>query len=80
MQVAHCRQSLIAMDKLGRDVAQLDEMAQIIGAITGEELGDVLRAAGAGGTVKVTIPGLPNRVNGYKRADIADALELLEGN
>lgn len=79
-QIGCCRQALAAMDKLGRDVAQLDEMAQIIGAITGEELGEQLRAAGAGGTVKVTIQGLPNRVNGYKRADIQDALALLEGS
>ncbi|WP_255951572.1 hypothetical protein [Streptomyces odontomachi] len=79
-QIGCCRQALVAMDRLGRDVAQLDEMARIIGAITGEELGEQLRAAGAGGTVKVTIPGQTNRVNGYRRTDIADALSLLEGN
>jgi len=81
MQMDALRGCLVAMNDLGRDVAQLDEMAQVIGGGMAEErLGELLRAAGAGGTVKVTIPGLRNRVNGYKRADIADALELLEGN
>ncbi|GHH87853.1 hypothetical protein [Streptomyces capitiformicae] len=82
MQMDALRGCLIAMTTtLGRDVAQLDEMAEIIGGgMTEERLGELLRAAGAGGTVKVTIPGRPNRVNGYKRADIADALALLEGN
>jgi hypothetical protein len=81
MQMGALRGCLIAMNDLGRDVAQLEEMAEIIGGgMTGERLGELLRAAGAGGTMKVTIPGLPNRVNGYKRADIADALDLLEGN
>jgi hypothetical protein len=78
-QLACCREALVAMDQLGRDVAQLEEMAQIIGAITGDELGKALRAAGAGGVVKVVIEGR-GRVNGYQRADIADALKLLEGN
>ncbi|MFE9886855.1 hypothetical protein [Streptomyces scopuliridis] len=76
-QLAACRQVLLAMDQLGRDVAQLDEMAGIIRAITGDELGEVLRAAGAGGTVKVTID--ERRVNGYRRADIEDAARFLEG-
>ncbi|MEV7975406.1 hypothetical protein [Streptomyces sp. NPDC086519] len=81
MQMDALRGCLIAMDDLGRDVAQLKEMAEIIGGgMTEERLSELLRDGGAGGTVKVTIPGLPNRVNGYKRADIADALELLEGN
>lgn len=76
-QIACCRESLVAMDKLGRDVAQLEEMAQIIGAISGEELGEQLRAAGAGGTVKVTIEG--RRVNGYRREDVEAALKYLSG-
>jgi hypothetical protein len=78
-QIGCCRQALVAMDKLGRDVAQLEEMAQLIGAITGDELGKALRAAGAGGVVKVVIEGR-GRVNGYQKDDIADALKLLEGN
>jgi hypothetical protein len=80
MQMDACRGCLIAMNDLGRDVAQLDEMAELIGGgMTEERLSELLRAAGAGGTVKITIPGRPNRVNGYKRADIKDALDLLEG-
>ncbi|WP_416476996.1 hypothetical protein [Streptomyces sp. LKA04] len=78
-QVACCREALAAMDRLGRDVAQLDEMASIIGAITGDELGKALRAAGAGGTVKITLPGREGQVRGYQRADIEDALNLLLG-
>lgn len=81
MQMDALRGCLIAMNDLGRDVAQVREMAEIIGGgMTEERLGELLRDGGAGGTVKVTIEGLPNRVNGYKRADIADALELFEGN
>ncbi|KAB1979469.1 hypothetical protein [Streptomyces triticiradicis] len=80
MQLEACRGALIAMNDLGRDVAQLDEMAQIIGgSMTSTRLGELLRAAGAGGVVKVVIEGR-GRVNGYQRADIADALNLLEGN
>lgn len=81
-QMDALRGCLVAMTTaLGRDVARVKEMAEIIGGgMTEERLGELLRAAGAGGTVKVTIPGLPNRVNGYKRADIADALKLLEGS
>ncbi|MET9150038.1 hypothetical protein ABZX82_01965 [Streptomyces griseoflavus] len=80
-QMDACRGALKAMDELERDVAQLDEMAEIIGGgMTEERLSELLRAAGAGGTVKITIPGRPNRVNGYKRADIADALALFEGS
>lgn len=78
-QIGCCRQSLVAMDKLGRDVAQLDEMAQIIGAIQPDELGKALRAAGAGGTVKITLPGREGQVRGYRREDIKDALDLLLG-
>ncbi|MFI9598905.1 hypothetical protein ACIHCX_03320 [Streptomyces sp. NPDC052043] len=81
MQMDACRGCLIAMNDLGRDVAQLDEMAEIIGGGMAEErLGELLRAAGAGGTVKITVPHKTGRVNGYKRADIVDALDLLEGN
>ncbi|MER5875487.1 hypothetical protein ABT119_06100 [Streptomyces sp. NPDC001910] len=80
MQLEACRGALIAMNDLGRDVAQLDEMAQLIGGgMTSTRLGELLRAAGAGGVVKVVIEGR-GRVNGYQRADIADALALLEGN
>lgn len=81
MQMDALRGCLIAMNDLGRDVAQMDEMAELIGGGMAEErLGELLRAGGAGGTVKITLPDRPNRVNGYKRADIADALALLEGN
>jgi len=79
MQMEACRGALRAMKVLGRDVAQLDEMAEVMGGgITKERLGELLRGAGAGGVVKVTIEGR-GRVNGYHRADIADALALLEG-
>ncbi|MGQ4343559.1 hypothetical protein [Streptomyces sp. SAS_275] len=81
MQMDALRGCLVAMNDLGRDVAQVDEMAEIIGGgMTEERLGELLRAGGAGTTVKVTIPGLPNRVNGYRRASVADALTFLEGH
>ncbi|MFC4512556.1 FtsK/SpoIIIE domain-containing protein [Streptomyces ehimensis] len=71
--------ALAAMDRLGRKVAQLDEMAELIGdGMSAERLGELLRAAGAGGTVKVTIEGR-GRVNGYRREDITSALDFLEG-
>ncbi|MFF5473354.1 hypothetical protein [Streptomyces achromogenes] len=77
MQIEACRGALTAMEALGRDEAQVDEMAELIGGqMTEMRLGELLRAAGAGGTVKVWIDG--RRVNGYQRADIADALSLLE--
>ncbi|MFF3928233.1 hypothetical protein [Streptomyces hirsutus] len=80
MQMDACRGALKAMDELERDVAQLDEMSQIIGGgMTEERLSELLRAGGAGGTVKITVPHKPGRVNGYKRADVKDALDLLEG-
>jgi len=79
-QIGCCRQALEAMDQLGRDVAQLDEMAQIIGAIQSDELGRALRSAGAGGTVKITVPGREGQVRGYQRADVKDALDLLLGS
>ncbi|MER7734111.1 hypothetical protein ABTX80_24790 [Streptomyces erythrochromogenes] len=79
LQLDALRGALAAMDQLGRDTAQLDEMAEIIGdSMTAEGLGALLRAGGAGGSVKVTIEGR-GRVNGYRRADIADALKFLNG-
>ncbi|MER7154662.1 hypothetical protein [Streptomyces lydicus] len=78
-QVEALRGALAAMNDLGRDVAQLDEMAEIIGGgMAADRLGELLRAAGAGGTVKVTIPGR-GRVNGYQRAEIADAMNFFSG-
>ncbi|MFE0794746.1 FtsK/SpoIIIE domain-containing protein [Streptomyces mutabilis] len=80
-QADACSGCLIAMNDLGRDAAQLDEMAELIGGGMDEErLGELLRAAGAGGTVKITVPHKTGRVNGYRRAPIADALAFLEGN
>ncbi|MFE7233937.1 hypothetical protein ACFVAF_25370 [Streptomyces sp. NPDC057596] len=80
MQMDACRGALKAMSDLGRDVARVREMAEIIGgSMTETRLGKLLRDAGAGGTVKVDIEGV-GRVNGYQRADIADALSLLEGD
>lgn len=79
MQMDALRGCLVAMNDLGRDVAQLDEMAQIIGGgMTKERLGDLLRAGGAGGVTKIVIDGR-GRTTGYERADIAEALKLLEG-
>ncbi|WP_193777530.1 hypothetical protein, partial [Streptomyces sp. E5N298] len=80
-QMEALRGCLIAMNDLGRDVAQLDEMAELIGGGMDEErLGELLRAGGAGGTVKITVPHKSGRVNGYRRAPIADALAFLDGN
>jgi hypothetical protein len=80
MQMDALRGCLKAMTDLGRDVAQVREMAEIIGGgMTETRLGKLLRDGGAGGTVKVDIEGVGRR-NGYQRADIADALSLLEGN
>ncbi|MBT2477627.1 hypothetical protein [Streptomyces sp. ISL-94] len=74
------RGALMAMDQLGRSEAQLDEMAPLIGeTLTPEGLGALLRAGGAGGTVKVTVPHKEGRVNGYRRADLEDALKFLDG-
>lgn len=65
-----------ATDAFGRD-AQLDEMADCIGSgMTGERLGELLRAAGAGGTVKITVDG--RRVNGYRREMLTRALQALD--
>lgn len=80
MQMDALRGCLKVMSGLGRDVAQVKEMAEVIGGgMTETRLGKLLRDAGAGGTVKVDIEGV-GRVNGYQKADIADALRLLEGN
>ncbi|UNM13785.1 hypothetical protein J4032_22070 [Streptomyces formicae] len=45
--------------------------------MTADRLGELLRAAGAGATVKVTIEG--RRVNGYRRGDVEAALKYLSG-
>jgi DNA segregation ATPase FtsK/SpoIIIE, S-DNA-T family len=80
MQLDALSGCLVAMNDLGRDAAQLGEMAALIGGgMTPARLGEVLRAAGAGGVTKVVIEGA-GRVNGYQRADIKDAMDLLEGN
>lgn len=80
MQMDALRGCLKAMQALGRDVAQLAEMVEIIGGgMTETRLGKLLRDGGAGGTVKVDIEGR-GRVNGYQKTDIADALSLLEGH
>ncbi|QIP87617.1 hypothetical protein GLX30_30355 [Streptomyces sp. Tu 2975] len=79
-QLEAVRGAMAAMDHLDRDEAQLDEMARFIGgSMTQDRLGELLRAAGAGGTVKVSVPHKAGRVNGYRRADIADARRFLEG-
>ncbi|MER6778466.1 MULTISPECIES: hypothetical protein [unclassified Streptomyces] len=80
LQLDAIRGALAAMDQLGRDEAQLDEMAAIIGgSMTSDGLGALLRAGGAGGTVKVTVPHKEGRVNGYRRADLEDALRFFNG-
>ncbi|WP_405747773.1 hypothetical protein [Streptomyces canus] len=80
MQMDALRGCLKVMDHLQRNVAQVREMAEIIGGgMTETRLSKLLRDGGAGGTVKVDIEGA-GRVNGYQKADIADALSLLEGN
>lgn len=80
MQMDALRGCLKAMDHLQRDVAQLEEMAELIGGgISPNRLGELLRAAGAGGTVKITLPGREGQVRGYRREDIKDALDLLLG-
>lgn len=80
LQADALRGALAAMDQLGRDEAQLDEMAEIIGdGMTREALSALLLAAGAGGTVKVTVPHRAGRVNGYRRTELEDALSFLNG-
>jgi hypothetical protein len=64
------------MTALDRD-AQLDEMAQQIGGLTAERLGELLRQAGAGPTGKVTIDG--RRVQGYRRDALQALLDQLDG-
>ncbi|GAA2803159.1 hypothetical protein [Streptomyces showdoensis] len=79
-QVGALQGALMAMDHFGRDEAQLDEMAGFIAhGVTPDELGELLRKAGAGGTVKITVPHKAGRVNGYRRADLEDALSFLKG-
>jgi S-DNA-T family DNA segregation ATPase FtsK/SpoIIIE len=79
-QLEAVRGALAAMDHLDRDEAQLDEMARFIGgSMSPDRLGELLRGAGAGGTVKISVPHKDGRVNGYRRADIADARRFLEG-
>ncbi|MER7517801.1 hypothetical protein [Streptomyces sp. NPDC126499] len=79
-QVGALQGALMAMDHFGRDEAQLDEMARFIAnGVTADELGELLRKAGAGGTVKITVPHKTGRVNGYRRADLKDALAFLKG-
>ncbi|MCD9196059.1 hypothetical protein [Streptomyces albireticuli] len=78
-QVAALQGALAAIDQLERPVAQLDEMARLMGGnMAGDQLGEILRRAGAGGTTKVTIEGR-GRVNGYRREDISEALKFLQG-
>ncbi|MFR9758173.1 hypothetical protein, partial [Streptomyces sp. TR06-5] len=68
---------LETMDALGRDAAQLEEMARHIDGMTSDRLSELLRTAGAGGTTKVTIDG--RRVNGYQRHVLRAALDRLTG-
>ncbi|MGQ4513666.1 hypothetical protein [Streptomyces sp. DW26H14] len=69
--------AVAVMDRLGRD-AQLKEMADEIGnGMTETRLGELLRSAGAGKTVKVDIFGR-GRVQGYRRDDLADLLDRAE--
>lgn len=80
LQLDAIRGALAAMDHLGRSEAQLDEMAEIIGGtMTSDGLGALLRAGGAGGTVKVAVPHKEGRVNGYRQTDLEDALRFLDG-
>jgi hypothetical protein len=80
MQMDALRGCLKAMDHLQRDVAQLEEMAELIGGgMTSTRLGELLRAGGAGGTVKIVIPGRSGQVRGYRREDVKDALDLMLG-
>jgi hypothetical protein len=69
--------AVAAAHEIGRD-AQLAELAARIGdGMTPDRLGELLRAAGAGGTEKITTPA--GRVNGYRRAALEEALRLLDG-
>ncbi|MFD3520446.1 hypothetical protein [Streptomyces sp. NPDC058653] len=80
-QLEAVRGALAAMTHFDRDEAQLDEMARFIGSgMTSARLGELLRDAGAGGTVKITVPHKDGRVNGYRRADIANAGQFLNGS
>lgn len=80
LQLDALRGALAAMDQLGRDVATLDEMTEIIGGgMTRDRLSELLRAGGAGGADKVKIDDKWTR-GGYQRADIADAERFLSGS
>jgi S-DNA-T family DNA segregation ATPase FtsK/SpoIIIE len=61
------------MKQLGRD-AQVEEMAAEL-EMPAERLGELLRKAGAGATVKITVPHKTGRVNGYRQADLTALLE-----
>ncbi|MCX4720014.1 FtsK/SpoIIIE domain-containing protein [Streptomyces virginiae] len=70
--------AVAVMDYLGRD-AQLEEMAAQIGdGMTGDRLGELLRAIGAGPTGKITVPDR-GRVQGYRREHLQTLLESLGG-
>ncbi|MFI0900536.1 FtsK/SpoIIIE domain-containing protein [Streptomyces sp. NPDC020983] len=60
------------MKRLGRD-AQVEEMASELEMPT-ERLGELLRRAGAGSTVKINHPER-GRVNGYRKADLIRLLD-----
>ncbi|MFB6805456.1 hypothetical protein [Streptomyces sp. NPDC056387] len=66
---------LRVMDNLGRDTAQLDELAAAAGVDPGY-LSDELRSAGVIRPEKVEIPG-KGRVRGYDRACLEAALKAL---
>ncbi|MFE2850587.1 hypothetical protein ACFXJO_05565 [Streptomyces lavendulae] len=79
LQLDALRGAQAAMNHLQRGAATLDEMAELIGGgMTRDRLGELLRAAGAGGAEKVKIDGRWTR-GGYERADIDSAVEFLTG-
>ncbi|MFF1341115.1 hypothetical protein ACFVYT_24880 [Streptomyces sp. NPDC058290] len=63
------------MDQLGRDAAQLDELAAGV-SMSGENLNNALRAAGVIRPEKVEIPG-KGRLRGYDRACLETALKAV---
>jgi S-DNA-T family DNA segregation ATPase FtsK/SpoIIIE len=64
--------AVAVMDALGRD-AQVEEMATKLG-MPPERLSELLRAAGAGPTGKITVPDR-GRVNGYRRDHLRALLD-----
>jgi len=78
-KAAQSRQLIVeclgVMDQLGRDTAQLDELAAGVG-MSGENLNNALRAAGVVRPEKVEIPG-KGRLRGYDRACLEAALKAL---